>query len=175
MTRFISIIITLYSLFGCDNSSEVSIHPKLENKPCVVQSEFMNVVSKMDIKQFPDTIYCSGDFVNETVEIPPKFYPENDLIGFAGKYLQTDSLVGLVFLYPADVVIPSFAIYNHSGKLLKNTLFFQDHCNGDESFRSSAYSIIDSNFNISTQVTEVFYENDTITGDSSYVLKKNLF
>lgn len=110
--------------------------------------------------------------MNETLEIPAKFYSENDLIGFAGKYFQTDSLVGLVFLYPADVIIPSLAIYNHSGKLLKNTLFFQDRCNGDESFRSSAYSIIDSNFNISTQVTEVFYENDTISGDSSYVLKK---
>lgn len=49
MLRIISII-TLYSLFSYDKSSKVSIHPKLENTPRAVQSEFMNFVSKMDVK-----------------------------------------------------------------------------------------------------------------------------
>lgn len=163
--KFIFSIIILIVLHSCveetntkrDNSNKKEVKSFNEN----IESEFLQIAKQIKELNFPFDINCSTDYHYVDVNANfIKYKPEGS--NLVGKVFYINNEVGLLYTFPADVVLPIIYVYNNKGNVeRKLNVFDINDCGFDEKEEISVNCKLFSTSIIKTIETHNLMDNST--------------
>lgn len=178
---FISILpITLF--FGCGQSTEKEKKPLTENKeeltiakeeekpPKKINRElttengltFDEYLSEIPETKLPLNFTCEdpldGSTLNFDQETIATFGCENSRIN--GKIAVTDEFTAIIYLYPADIVLPIIQTTDLNGNKISELKVFESGCGEDEFYWGTAWAKISENLTITVRDSSIIYKRN---------------
>lgn len=126
---------------------------------------FKEYVDYIPLISLPKEISCDGDYnhpdLDYTADLMKKFNPKG--AGVVGKLYQTDDRVGILYTYPADVLVPVFKQFDLNGTESTSYMFFaSEDCSNDFEYFIHTSGVITKNYEVFIERVECKYQTDSL-------------
>lgn len=158
-------ILVLIILFGCGQNTEKKAENQTEiqietvNKKENSFDDYLTTIPQtklpLDLKCDIDLNSSSVDFDRETID---KFGQENSRI--YGKIAVTDDFTAIIYLSPADIILPIIQTTNRQGKKISELKIFERYCGEDEFSRETSWATISKDLTITLSDSVITYKRN---------------
>jgi hypothetical protein len=158
ITKLSTIIISTF-LFGCGQTkqSDNSIVDNGTN-----ELSFSNYSSKINQIDLPLQTICdnnlSGYLLEFTDSTIAKFGPEYSRIH--GKLADKEKFTAIIYLYPADIILPIIQTTDKKGKKISDLQLFEKYCGSDEFSWSTSWAQINKDLTIQLSDSTITYDRN---------------
>jgi len=158
-------ILGLTILFGCGQTTEKKVETETEksNKndgsKKVMFSDYLTVIPEtklpLDLKC---EIELNGSTLNFNRATIDKFGQENSRIN--GKIAVTDNFTAIIYLYPADIVLPIIQTTDREGKKISELKIYERWCGEDEFSWGTSWANISKDLTITLSDSAIIYKRN---------------
>lgn len=158
-------ILGLTFLFGCGQTTEKQEGTETENK---IENESKKELSFDDyLTAIPETILpldlkCEVELNGSTLDFDratiDKFGQENSRIN--GKIAVTDSFTAIIYLYPADIILPIIQTTDRKGKKIGELAIYERWCGEDEFSWGTSWASISKDLTITLSDSAIIYKRN---------------
>ena len=126
---------------------------------------FKEYADYIPLISLPKEISCDGDYnhpdLDYSADLMKKFNPED--AGVVGKLYQTETRVGILYTYPADVLVPVFKQFELNGtEYTSYKLFASEDCSSDFEYFVQTSGVITKNYEVFIEKLECKYQTDSL-------------
>jgi hypothetical protein len=158
-------ILEFVILFGCTNPTEKNERIAKDNnqeKLIVKQISFDEYLTAIPEIKLPLDIKCDveldGSFFKFNSKTINKFGQENSKIN--GKIAQTDNFAAIIYLYPADIILPIIQTTDFMGNKISELKIYERWCGEDEFSWGTSWANISKDLTITLSDSVIIYKRN---------------
>jgi hypothetical protein len=175
-TKPLNVLLIILFGFGQSTISESGsiAKPKTGN----FEISFSDYIQKITHIELPFKTTCDQELENLQLDFSQtvinQFGPENSKI--FGKLSENKNFVAIIYLYPADIVLPIIQTTDRNGKKISALSLFDSYCGEDEFSWSTARAQVNTDLTILLSDSTITYERDSkgeIVGSTRKTVVRN--
>ncbi len=160
-TKLLTAFLILLFGFGQNTISESKsiVNPKTGN----FEISFSDFIKKIALVELPLKTTCDQELeclhLDFSQSVINQFGPENSKI--FGKLSENKNFAAIIYLYPADIVLPIIQTTDRNGKKISVLSLFDSYCGEDEFSWSTARAQVNTDLTILLSDSTITYERDS--------------
>lgn len=160
LTRIISTL-GLTIILGCGQTTYKKVETENEND-VYKEISFDNYLTAIPETKLPLDLKCEVELNGSTLKFDrttiEKFGPENSRI--YGKIAVTDNYTAIIYLYPADIVLPIIQTTDKQGKKISELKIYERWCGEDEFSWGTSCANISKDLTITLSDSVIIYKRN---------------
>jgi len=158
-------ILGLTILFGCGQTTEKKVQTETESRnENVVKNEvtFDDYLTAIPEAKLPLDLKCEIELNGSTLNFDrttiDKFGQENSRIN--GKIAETENYTAIIYLYPADIVLPIIQTTDRQGNKISELKIYERWCGEDEFSWGTSWANISKDLTITLNDSAIIYKRN---------------
>lgn len=161
----IILILALTILLGCRQTTDKKVEMETENQindDIEKEISFDEYLTAIPETKLPLNLKCgvetNGSTLNFNQATIDKFGQENSRIN--GKIAVTNNFTAIIYLYPADIVLPIIQTTDRQGKKISELKIYEGWCGEDEFSWETSWADISEDLTITLSDSAIIYKRN---------------